>query len=113
MILTGAQATKINFSDHKNNNNIVATGVTYQVNGTSYTVNAGKEVILSAGAFQSPQYVMLDFIFATITDKVLLIKVTRVERYRKLYNPSSCWRFDTRMSSTSFIFLMAKAFIPG
>jgi choline dehydrogenase-like flavoprotein len=58
VILTGAQATKINFSPNKQDGKIVATGITFQINGTTYVVNATKEVILSAGVFQSPQYVI-------------------------------------------------------
>ncbi|PVF98832.1 alcohol oxidase [Serendipita vermifera] len=58
-LLTGAQATKINFSGTKQNDKVVATGVSFQVNGQTYTVNASREVILSAGAFQSPQLLEL------------------------------------------------------
>jgi choline dehydrogenase-like flavoprotein len=54
-LLTGAQATKINFSPTKQNDKVVATGVSFQVNGQTYSVNASREVILSAGTFQSPQ----------------------------------------------------------
>ena len=50
--LTTAQ--KIIFNSAKK-----ATGVRVKSNGISYTINARKEVILSAGAFQSPQLLML------------------------------------------------------
>lgn len=40
-------------------NNKKATGVRVQTLGFPYTVNARKEVIMSAGAFQSPQLLML------------------------------------------------------
>ena len=58
-VLTGAQATKINFRNSKENGNLVASGVAFVVNGTTYTVWAEKEVILSAGVFQSPQLLEL------------------------------------------------------
>ncbi|KAG8833121.1 hypothetical protein FRC17_011303 [Serendipita sp. 399] len=59
VLLPGAQATKIEFSPDKRDGNLVATGVTYSVNGASYTVKASKEVILSAGVFQSPHLLEL------------------------------------------------------
>lgn len=59
VVLTGAHATKINFSPDKRDGKVVASGVTFQINGTSYVVNASKEVILSAGVFQSPQLLEL------------------------------------------------------
>lgn len=59
VVLTGARATKVNFSPSKRDGKIVASGITFQVNGTSYVVNATKEVILSAGSFQSPQLLEL------------------------------------------------------
>jgi len=37
----------------------VAHSVAYVVNGTTYTVSARREIILSAGAFQSPQLLEL------------------------------------------------------
>lgn len=40
-------------------NNKTATGVQVKSNGVSYLLNATKEVILSAGAFQSPQLLMV------------------------------------------------------
>ncbi|KAJ5033354.1 uncharacterized protein L3040_008472 [Drepanopeziza brunnea f. sp. 'multigermtubi'] len=47
-------AQKILFDSSKK-----ATGVSVKSNGITYTINARKEVILSAGAFQSPQLLML------------------------------------------------------
>ena len=59
-VLTGALATKINFvPGGRNSSALVATGVEFAANGTTLTVNAKKEVILSAGAFQSPQLLEL------------------------------------------------------
>ncbi|KDN44352.1 hypothetical protein RSAG8_05616, partial [Rhizoctonia solani AG-8 WAC10335] len=62
IVLTGAQATKINFSDTTSNNrtrNLVATGVTFVHQSHTYTVKARKEVIISAGTFQSPHLLEL------------------------------------------------------
>lgn len=58
-VLTSAQATKINFRNSKENGNLVAHSVAYVVNGTTYTVSAKREIILSAGVFQSPQLLEL------------------------------------------------------
>lgn len=41
------------------NSNKTATGVSVETGGKSYSVSARKEVILSAGAFQSPQLLMV------------------------------------------------------
>jgi choline dehydrogenase len=48
-----AFVTKINFDGKR------ATGITYQQNGESKTAHAGREVILSGGAINSPQLLML------------------------------------------------------
>ncbi|KAJ3901688.1 alcohol oxidase [Lentinula edodes] len=56
-VLTGAQATKIQFT--QNGGNATATGVQFTASGTSYTVSAGKEVILSAGSLHTPQLLEL------------------------------------------------------
>ncbi|KAH7337860.1 alcohol oxidase [Rhizoctonia solani] len=61
-VLTGAQATKINFKytvDRNKTGNLVATGVSFVHQSKPYTVKAKKEVILSAGTFQSPQLLEL------------------------------------------------------
>jgi choline dehydrogenase len=50
---TGALATKILFEGKR------ATGVTYEQNGIAHTVRTGREVILSAGAINSPQLLQL------------------------------------------------------
>ncbi|KAB5589854.1 Glucose oxidase-like protein [Ceratobasidium theobromae] len=59
VVLTGAQATKIKFSSTLVGGNVVATGVSFVSNSATYTVTARKEVILSAGALQSPQLLEL------------------------------------------------------
>ncbi|GJJ15704.1 hypothetical protein Clacol_009982 [Clathrus columnatus] len=56
-VLAGAQATKVLFK--KVGKNQVATGVQFSVNGQTFTVSANREVILSCGAFQSPQLLEL------------------------------------------------------
>lgn len=53
-VIQFAMAKKIIFNSAKK-----ATGVTYQTGLLSFTINARKEVILSAGAFQSPQLLMV------------------------------------------------------
>ena len=52
-VITDAQVQKILIKDK------VASGVCYKVNGQSYNIFAKKEVLLSAGAFNSPQLLML------------------------------------------------------
>ena len=47
-------AKKIIFDSNK-----TAKGVVVETAGTPYTLNATREVILSAGAFQSPQLLMV------------------------------------------------------
>ncbi|KAG8733316.1 hypothetical protein FRC11_007199, partial [Ceratobasidium sp. 423] len=59
VVLTGGQATKINFSNQTVSGNYVATGVSFVSNSATYTVNVRKEVILSAGSLQSPQLLEL------------------------------------------------------
>ena len=52
-VITDAQVQKILIA------NKVATGVCYKVKGRSYTISAKKELLLSAGTFNSPQLLML------------------------------------------------------
>jgi choline dehydrogenase-like flavoprotein len=56
-VLTDAQVNKITFSSHTHN--VHASGVSFTSKGTTYHVKASKEVILCAGAFQSPQILEL------------------------------------------------------
>ncbi|MGB1448259.1 MAG: GMC family oxidoreductase [Flavobacteriaceae bacterium] len=51
--LTQAQVTKIHFDGKK------AVSVSYSKGGKKHTIKAHKEIILSAGAFQSPQLLMV------------------------------------------------------
>lgn len=53
-LYTGTMARKVLFDDSK-----TATGVEVQSDNMVYTIHAAKEVIVSAGAFQSPQVLML------------------------------------------------------
>lgn len=55
-IVTEALVTKINFIEESDS--IKATGVDYIVNGTKVKVRVSKEVILSAGAINSPKLLM-------------------------------------------------------
>ena len=52
-LITGAQATRILFEERR------ATGVEYRDGAGLHTVSARREVLLSAGALQSPQLLML------------------------------------------------------
>ncbi|MEN8738877.1 MAG: GMC family oxidoreductase N-terminal domain-containing protein, partial [Phaeobacter gallaeciensis] len=52
-VITGAHATKVLFQGKR------ATGVAYRKGGQDLTVNAGREVILCGGAFNSPQLLQL------------------------------------------------------
>lgn len=56
-VLTGAQATRIILS--KKGANVTATGVQFVSGSTTYTANVAKEVILAAGAYQTPQLLEL------------------------------------------------------
>ena len=57
-VLTDALVTKVNFTSDKTMPS-VAMGVTFTANGTRYTTSVKKEVIISAGSFQSPQLLEL------------------------------------------------------
>ncbi|KAG8923332.1 hypothetical protein FRC00_006374, partial [Tulasnella sp. 408] len=59
LVLTGAQATKINWKSSNVDGLAVAESVSFAVNGVSYTAQASKEVILSGGVFNTPQLLEL------------------------------------------------------
>ena len=52
-VITGALANRIMFEGTR------ATGVEYRCNGAVFTARAGREVLLSGGAYNSPQILML------------------------------------------------------
>ena len=59
-ILTAALVTKIIFAPvPEDGTSLVATGLSFTARGKNYVVNAKKEVIISAGTFQSPQLLEL------------------------------------------------------
>lgn len=68
-ILTGTLVTKVLF-DTSQPSNVKATGVSFQQskNGQTYTVNANREVILSAGTVNTPQVLQL----SGVADSALL-----------------------------------------
>lgn len=60
MVLTGARVTKILLSKPGNDTLVCARGASFVTSdGSSYTVSAKKEVILSAGSIQTPQLLEL------------------------------------------------------
>lgn len=56
--ITKAVVSNIVFSDNRDGD-LVATGLNFTVNGTSYTANSSKEVIISGGTMKSPQMLEL------------------------------------------------------
>ncbi|KAF5376948.1 hypothetical protein D9615_007272 [Tricholomella constricta] len=54
-VLTEAFVSRIVFADNSDDQDLVATGVEFTQQGNKNTVNARKEVILSAGAIKDPQ----------------------------------------------------------
>ena len=69
-VYPNTMAQKILFSGNK-----TATGVLVESDGITYAINATKEVVLSAGAFQSPQMLMLSGIGPSATLESFGIKV--------------------------------------
>ncbi|KAK7683857.1 hypothetical protein QCA50_013235 [Cerrena zonata] len=70
LVLTGAQVTKINWASGKTTrqdnttssakpSTVTASGVSFVVNGTAFTVSASREVILSGSTVGSPQLLEL------------------------------------------------------
>ncbi|KAL8735904.1 MAG: hypothetical protein Q9181_002611 [Wetmoreana brouardii] len=59
-VLTNAVVDKINFQADKDpDGNLIAKGLAFTSNGETYTVNASREVLITAGTFQSPQLLEL------------------------------------------------------
>ncbi|KAI0316269.1 alcohol oxidase [Amylostereum chailletii] len=58
VLLPGAQVTRVLF-EKADDGDLFAAGVAFVKSGQSYTVKAKREVILSAGAFQTPQILEL------------------------------------------------------
>ncbi|KAH9924717.1 uncharacterized protein B0H18DRAFT_955336 [Fomitopsis serialis] len=59
LVVTGAQVTKIVTSQAGSSGNLTATGITFVSGSQTYTANASREVILSAGSVQTPQLLEL------------------------------------------------------
>ncbi|KAJ7250098.1 hypothetical protein B0H12DRAFT_1019399 [Mycena haematopus] len=60
VVITGAQATRILFhSQKRTSENVVASGAEYLKDGQLHTISARSEVLLCAGAFQTPQLLEL------------------------------------------------------
>src|SRR5262249_45009056 len=70
-VITGARARKIIFSDKR------AAGVEFRRGDKNETVKARREIILSSGAFQSPQLLMLSGIGSAVALKSLGIQVVQ------------------------------------
>lgn len=85
---SGHQATKILFgSSTAHDSNLKATGVSFVSGAVSFTANASKEIILAAGAVQTPQLLELSGMFQL--NFTLLIN----------YNLSRYWRQDNFVKS--------------
>lgn len=60
VVVTSALVTKIHFSDDKDENgNLAATSVSYMLDGKPHTATATKEIVLAAGALQTPKLLEL------------------------------------------------------
>lgn len=59
MALIGAQATRVIFNTNTDPEDIIANGVDFIHNGLLYTAKAKREIVLSAGSFQTPQLLEL------------------------------------------------------
>jgi choline dehydrogenase-like flavoprotein len=58
-IITEATVRKIDFSSESQDGSLIATGVEVEVNGQTLNISAKKEIILAAGAFQTPKLLEL------------------------------------------------------
>ncbi|KAL8703737.1 MAG: hypothetical protein Q9201_003083 [Fulgogasparrea decipioides] len=59
-VLTNAVVATISFQADKDpSGNLIARGLTFTSSGETYTVNASREVLITAGTFQSPQLLEL------------------------------------------------------
>lgn len=77
-VLTGALVTKIQFASKKTNEEpLTATGLSFTAAGKKYVAQARREVILSAGTFQSPHLLELSGIGAESILKPLGITVLK------------------------------------
>ena len=84
-----SQATKIEFKRKSDSEGkLIASGVHFVVDGNSFVANASKEVILSAGAIQTPQLLELsgEVNFQLSTSKLMLD-----HRYWGCYPPNWLW----------------------
>ncbi|TDL16835.1 alcohol oxidase [Rickenella mellea] len=59
VVLTGAQVSKINWATNSTSGGLTASGVSFLSNGTTFTVSASREVILSASTIGNPQILEL------------------------------------------------------
>ncbi|KAJ7651466.1 alcohol oxidase [Mycena polygramma] len=59
VVITGAHVTRVLFNQHTGDSDLVASGAEYLKDGQLQTVSAKLEVLLCAGAFQSPQLLEL------------------------------------------------------
>ena len=80
-VLTNALVNKVNFASRKSKKeSLTATGLSFTVDGKKYVAKARREVILSAGAFQSPQLLELSGIGSKRILKPLRIPVLKNNR---------------------------------
>lgn len=77
VVMTGAHVEKILLADH--NGAVSATGVQYSLEGVTQTVTATKEILLAAGALQSPKILELSGI-----GQAALLKSHGIETVRDL-----------------------------
>lgn len=94
MVYAHTQATKILF------NGTTATGVSVSTQGLEYTLSAGKEVILSAGTFLSPQLLMVSGLLAPLYRPGSWAHKSQVSGHRRLSKVSaSPWSLISQASA--------------